>query len=409
MSEPPSSPLVAVSSGDEYDPAQSSENFLQSNENGTVAPVCLLTRRRSDMACIEYSHVLPRALKDDVLTKLEYVWGMSHDTLNIDSISNIQTLSVEMHQYFDRTTGGWAWIPPANIICDLFDAYIIKNQSRVNLDAVKSLVGQSLFSCRFFPFPAMKRTTVVTFDGHYPGGMSEKEYTVHVYPHKSIAECRLHVKPHFLIFDTGRKLAALCNCPDEKHIMSFVEFLAFLGEACGYSLGLDGHLLYNCMYLYLRWVSTIPTTFMSTEPSNPSGPLRPRSTPSTSHSQPPNRKHNTKLASRSAPGPKNISKRRPSNTHPQSSADALVLPINSISLAIRFFLPKFEEEDDDSVALEEVDDESVIVDEDDTAFMLRIKAWIEEVSQALAESNGPLQIPSLLSSSSFPSTDSDIR
>jgi len=58
--------------------------------------------------------VLPRAANDDLLTKLEFSWGMRRGTLNVDTRLNIFRLRRDVYALFDK--GGFILLPEDDVV-----------------------------------------------------------------------------------------------------------------------------------------------------------------------------------------------------------------------------------------------------------------------------------------------------
>ncbi|KAG5722543.1 hypothetical protein E4T56_gene2928 [Termitomyces sp. T112] len=63
---------------------------------------------------VMYTHLLPRDVSDDLLSRLEYSWKMPWGTLNVDTSSNIMCLHPDMRALFDG--GHWLLAPEKRIL-----------------------------------------------------------------------------------------------------------------------------------------------------------------------------------------------------------------------------------------------------------------------------------------------------
>ncbi|KAJ8480761.1 hypothetical protein ONZ45_g15538 [Pleurotus djamor] len=294
-------------------------------------------------------------------------------------------VEVNLHRYFDDTPAGWGWFPPANIIKDMAIHYLYNEQTQVILDE-KAPVKRPTFEFKFFAFPRMKYVAIRTYGGRYPGGASDKDYKHHAYPFHSLPTYHLPVKPHYAIFDIGKKLTDFFK--EDKHTINHYDFVHRLRRELGYELDIDfGMRLFDCMKLYLHWMAPIPPRkSVPTDPFDQAGPDSHCPSSPSRTSQP-----KTRSATRTVAGTQGSGNELPGTIPSQSHMGALDLPINSC-------LSDSDEEEDDS--------STMTVEEDNDAFLLRLKSWSEDVSRALSEPTGTLQLPSLSPSSSMDSTDS---
>ncbi|KAJ6528018.1 hypothetical protein B0H19DRAFT_1243091 [Mycena capillaripes] len=76
--------------------------------------ICLMTRESAPEVSIEAAHLLPRSVTAQLLTRLEFSWGLRWKQLHIDSTRNLLYIRVDMHRSFDKN--GWFLLPEPDIL-----------------------------------------------------------------------------------------------------------------------------------------------------------------------------------------------------------------------------------------------------------------------------------------------------
>ncbi|TRM59051.1 hypothetical protein BD626DRAFT_509601 [Schizophyllum amplum] len=121
---------------------------------------CVVSRATDKMTLLEYAHVLPAATRSAELDQLEWCWGMSYRTLNVDSRRNIHPLRSSMHKWFDITNDkkavGWFWLPTdIRLLAEMHEFYVTMQNvessepgCRRDIDSVSTVVSTiDLDSC----------------------------------------------------------------------------------------------------------------------------------------------------------------------------------------------------------------------------------------------------------------------
>ncbi|KAK7448149.1 hypothetical protein VKT23_013908 [Stygiomarasmius scandens] len=160
-------------------------------------PICVLTHRLKDNGePVEHSYVVPRATNPKTIELLEWIWDMKKGTFNVHTSLNIQTLDVYLHCRFDA--GDWFWVPADGPILDAMEAYYVKSgQQRANPE---QFYNESTFSYRFVFFEKDGAPTVQQYQTTHKNSL----WTNHNHPYTNLRLVKMHVPPHFIIFDTGK-------------------------------------------------------------------------------------------------------------------------------------------------------------------------------------------------------------
>ncbi|KAF9488672.1 hypothetical protein BDN71DRAFT_1435961 [Pleurotus eryngii] len=255
-----------------------------------------------------------------------------------------------------------------------------------------------MFPYRLLAFPAMMHfASLSTYDGSYPGS-SHQDFTRHSYPFETLPMYNLSIQPHFIIYDTGMKLATTLHpcLALAKTLQANIECDG-LGSRASFEAALLHKLhipasftdilehLWICYSLYLRWMLSKPTPHFDQEPALSRAP---------SHSSARNRLPDSQVRPTTC-----------SSAHAATLASSVelstgtagpteedgVLPMDSISCVTPFrralvegtdFEGRDDEENDTSI----VDLEEDV--EDAASFTLRIETWVKGALHADPPTDG---------------------
>jgi len=198
-----------------------------------------------------------RATKDDLLTKLEFSWGMRRETLNVDTRLNIVRLRRDAHALFD--TGRFILLPEDDVV----EKYMKGEKPDFNGDVRDSIV----FAQPHGLMHSNQRTNNVCYkytliaspktDGYplhrlpFPALPGESQEAVNfLYPFSSFPVLQSHVHPCFAICHAGRFKPNV-----EQYVLSTSKDLYFR--------------LSKVLFTYARWMSTRPSVEFLNNPRLP--------------------------------------------------------------------------------------------------------------------------------------------
>ncbi|KAJ7177418.1 hypothetical protein C8R43DRAFT_942690 [Mycena crocata] len=164
---------------------------------------CIVTNETTPEVTIEAAHLLRRSTKDDLLTKLEFVFGLKFRQMHIDTTRNLVYFRVDQHRSFDHK--GFFLLPERDVIEIIQD--FTTNRNGRTYKQVQALT-RSKFKYRLVPLQLAK-------DGHgifqrRPPTDSEDasyEQIFPLLPGASLPIIETHASPFFIIVNAGLKLA----------------------------------------------------------------------------------------------------------------------------------------------------------------------------------------------------------
>ncbi|KAJ7893004.1 hypothetical protein B0H13DRAFT_2037729 [Mycena leptocephala] len=173
---------------------------------------CLVTKETTPEVTIEAAHLLRRSTKDDLLTKLEFVFGLKFRQMHIDTMRNLVYSMVDQHRSFDNN--GFLFLPERDVI-EIIQDFTTNRKGRT-YKQVYSLQ----FSCDLFcsPWSKFKYRLVplqLAKDGHgvfrrrLPNDAENAAYDqiFPLLPGASLPVIESHASPFFIIANAGLKLA----------------------------------------------------------------------------------------------------------------------------------------------------------------------------------------------------------
>ncbi|KAI5893344.1 uncharacterized protein SCHCODRAFT_02497889 [Schizophyllum commune H4-8] len=239
---------------------------------GVPSTFCVVTLASEHVTYLEYAHLVERATDPDILTKLEWSWGMQYQAFNVHTSLNIHPLDVVLRKLFDRTEGqkhnGWFWLPVMdNVILQMCRAYTgsptagaTPNYPSARRKPQEFYLGNKKFAYTLIPFPAMDGTRPISVfpevvskcNPHTP--MDNYHYPFDLLPNRS-----LHVPYHLVICNTGRKLFGFYDrCrPTEAYLKR--DFPSLAPRDCRRVL--------DVWDIYDAWMHAVPTTEWQDDPA----------------------------------------------------------------------------------------------------------------------------------------------
>ncbi|KAF7416260.1 hypothetical protein PC9H_002525 [Pleurotus ostreatus] len=329
-------------------------------------PICVITGETDDMNPIEFSHVVAKAVDDETLTKLEWAWGMRYWSLNVDTHFNLQTLSVAVHRFFDRQENGWFWLPELNILSNFLKTYradihrfdvkkacfspSYTGGTQANLP-IQLYKNKQSFKYRFVATQGMKSCCAIRrYHGSYTS-VDPLAFKQHVYPFPELPQFELNILPHFVIFDTGRKLDKILGGST-----------SFDGIYSNFDLPviMDGlGAMFACLDLYRLWMSGSPSDDFTNSLDSSQAPSQ-----TSNHDSSP--KSGTGRSTRTSQRTRHSRASAPEENPDDSAGDELS-PDDSASNM------------DDPVDYDEREEEEDWTDDDEAKLMREIEEWAEDV------------------------------
>ncbi|KAJ6521866.1 hypothetical protein B0H19DRAFT_1203344 [Mycena capillaripes] len=162
---------------------------------------CIVTNETTPEVTIEAAHLLRRSTKDDLLTKLEFVFGLKFRQMHIDTTRNLVYFRVDQHRSFDNT--GFLLLPERDVI-EIIQNFTTNRKGRT----YKQALTRSKFKYRLVPLQLAK-------DGHgvfrrrLPNEAETAAYDqiFPLLPGVSLPVIESHASPFFIIANAGLKLA----------------------------------------------------------------------------------------------------------------------------------------------------------------------------------------------------------
>ncbi|KAL0960389.1 hypothetical protein HGRIS_005430 [Hohenbuehelia grisea] len=325
--------------------------------------ICAITGYTHEMDDVQFSHVTPRATGNAILTKLEWVWNMQLGTLNLDTRKNVHTIIDSIHKRFDHMNPfSCLWLPWDVEILRQFEHNWKLSTTRLDPN---SLYGrQKKFAYRFIASPEMKN-----FLGFqtYKGPLTDVKKGVveqHLYPFTEVPPLTLTIFPHFVVYDTGRKLETLVR--DQEPSISLIH------NHFSKLTDIEAQALIICFKLYKRWMSATPSgNFLAGSILSPSADEQPD--PGSSSTSTNSRATRASMRSKAASAQhKNTMEASGSRTCPDDSG--LVAPDDSASC---MDVPS--ECDDDEEGMMKEGQPSQSAPEGIGGQAAAVKAWTEDV------------------------------
>ncbi|KAJ6456612.1 hypothetical protein C8R47DRAFT_1165170 [Mycena vitilis] len=241
----------------------------RADPNGAM---CLLTNAARPTRGLQFVHVLARATDDATLKGIEWWWQMPYFTLYIDTHYNIFVLQSSFHHPMDG--GDWALVPHHKLITSLLEwTKKVASQDRTGFNPTNRVPiselyeNQKDFGYYFLALTEnMKETVIYRYSDK--ADLQLKNFTsltAKGYSHPTfstqIGQLISHIRPNFVVFAAGQKLAEIRYAMNSLY--AFSEFLARLAETACFghesqeSMTADNlRSLGNILAIYDKWTST---------------------------------------------------------------------------------------------------------------------------------------------------------
>ncbi|KAL1755251.1 hypothetical protein FB107DRAFT_290991 [Schizophyllum commune] len=229
---------------------------------------CVVTLAGERATYLEYAHVVERATAPEILTKLEWSWGMQYQTFNVHTRFNIHPLDVGLHRFFDRKGhNGWFWLPVLDDVirqmCRAYTGFTTAGATPNHLNARRMpnefYLGNKTHPYRLIPFPAMDGTRPISV---FPDVISECDPHTpmedHYYPFDILPTRSLHVPYHLVIYNTGRKLSEFYEGCRPTEVQLEYDFPSLASK--------DRRTVCDVWDIYDAWMHAVPTTEWQDDP-----------------------------------------------------------------------------------------------------------------------------------------------
>ncbi|KAJ7077080.1 hypothetical protein C8R44DRAFT_826501 [Mycena epipterygia] len=162
---------------------------------------CIVTNEEYPRAAIEAAHLLPRATKPDILTKLEYAFNLKYRQLHIDSTRNLAYLRADQHRSFDHK--GFLLLPTTKVLERVRTFTFSKKEAGGK--TYKEVFDEDEFEYRIVPLQlARDGNAVFRLSGPDP----EYEKIFPLANPTTLPTLKSHVSPFFVIINAGPKLGS---------------------------------------------------------------------------------------------------------------------------------------------------------------------------------------------------------
>ncbi|ETW79454.1 hypothetical protein HETIRDRAFT_385998 [Heterobasidion irregulare TC 32-1] len=144
-----------------------------------------------------------------MLSRLEWAWGMKYNTIQTDTDSNTISLRHDWRGLFESDR--WALMPSTDIIEKLWDRWVKFPLRDGNVPSIEDIYdGAEIFEYRLVPlFPDVPSISRRKKPEDAPEGDEFSGTSVHSYPFDTLPPIFSRVKPHFVVYDAGRKIRSI--------------------------------------------------------------------------------------------------------------------------------------------------------------------------------------------------------
>ncbi|KAJ7867464.1 hypothetical protein B0H13DRAFT_2065373 [Mycena leptocephala] len=166
---------------------------------------CIVTNETTPEVTIEAAHLLRRSTKDDLLTKLEFVFGLKFRQMHIDTTRNLVYFRVDQHRSFDNK--GFLLLPERDVI-EIIQDFTTNRKGRT----YKQALTRSKFKYRLVPLQLAKDGHGI-FQRRLPNDSEDASYDqiFPLLPGSSLPVIESHASPFFIIANAGLKLSMHSN------------------------------------------------------------------------------------------------------------------------------------------------------------------------------------------------------
>ncbi|KAK7679482.1 hypothetical protein QCA50_017536 [Cerrena zonata] len=165
----------------------------------------------SPFRAVDYVHCYARKHKteENLLTTLEWHWGMKYTHLNLDTRYNIFRAGASLHRMLDGDQ--WMLVPAEPDVITAFLNSLEKYRNRKWIP-VRAKFPQfephTQFEYQFIPISKRMEEITISRQNSDKTPKQPSDVTVHIYPFTTIS-VKSHLHPKFVILEAGRKMHKL--------------------------------------------------------------------------------------------------------------------------------------------------------------------------------------------------------
>ncbi|KAF7979007.1 hypothetical protein HWV62_43969 [Athelia sp. TMB] len=145
------------------------------------------------------------------MSNLEWWWNLPKHTLNFDTRYNIFPMGAAFHTLFDKNE--WLLVPEESVVEHYFGrCHLRANESLTAERASFSPMADPTFLYTLVPVPFKMKMMWISRQDIIPtenSPLQSDHVSTHVHPFQTLPQLDSHLLPHFVIFETGRKLETL--------------------------------------------------------------------------------------------------------------------------------------------------------------------------------------------------------
>ncbi|KAF7979006.1 hypothetical protein HWV62_43967 [Athelia sp. TMB] len=173
-----------------------------------------LVQNIGEECAVEFAYCIPRSLswlEPETMSNLEWWWNLPKHTLNFDTRYNIFPVGAALHTLFNKNE--WLLVPEDSVVDHYFNRCHLEANGRLTTKRANvSPMPDSTFLYTLVPVPFKMNTMWISRQDIIPtenSPLQSDHVSTHVHPFQTLPQLDSHLLPHFVIFETGRKLAAL--------------------------------------------------------------------------------------------------------------------------------------------------------------------------------------------------------
>ncbi|KAI9573775.1 hypothetical protein HD554DRAFT_2052527 [Boletus coccyginus] len=204
---------------------------------------CLITNLPEP---VQSCHLVAQATDHETLTKLEYAWGLKYRYFNVDTRYNMMHLRNDWHFLFDQPK--WVLVPEAEVLQKLSKIYL---EDKCATSDITKLFVEPTYRYYVLPAPTLQAPICRFSD------VSSRDHETDFPPFPNLGLLTSHIHPHFVIFNTGKKLSSTLS----KHVSEMILILSQIVPPSSNALAM----VIAIQRLYTAWTELqVPDHFYDT-------------------------------------------------------------------------------------------------------------------------------------------------
>ncbi|PPR01843.1 hypothetical protein CVT24_001731 [Panaeolus cyanescens] len=183
---------------------------------------------------IQLCHSFGRAnsLEDDFMKSVEFAWGMTQNSLNLDSRHNCFYCVNHFHKMYDG--GLWCFMPDIEVV-KRYHAAMVRDNDDHGSELAKEILNDKdkIHSYTLVPILEldMKKIQIHVYNNELVQGPLTTAYE---FPYDKLPKIRSHLHPKFVILSIGFQLTKTTNIPEnyleQAHLKSYVDAFKLIQE-----------------------------------------------------------------------------------------------------------------------------------------------------------------------------------